>query len=211
VGAWAAAVVALAYLLYPPTHGANLYDFHYQPFGPFFIFTTLICLERGWWKRAALLVLLTLSLREDMSLMLVVVGAYLMVTRQRVFAGFVVASGCATVFVVQKMIIMPMLLDGQSAYVHQYKDLIAPGDSGFGGVLKTVISNPAFTLGSLLKMDKTIFVLHIFAPLVLLPLRRAVGWLFCAPGIFFCLRRWCRSRSSTRRTGRCSSSSRWAG
>ena len=29
--------------------------------------------------------------------------------------------------------LMPMLLGGQSGYVHQYAGLIAPGDGGFGG------------------------------------------------------------------------------
>ncbi|HEY2899156.1 MAG TPA: DUF2079 domain-containing protein, partial [Polyangia bacterium] len=37
---WQACVVALCYLLYPPLHGSNLYDFHYLPLGSFFLWLT---------------------------------------------------------------------------------------------------------------------------------------------------------------------------
>lgn len=184
---WLAALVAIAYLFYPPLHGSNLYDFHYQPFGAFFLFTTLVCFERERWKWGALFAVWTLSLREDMGLMLAVAGAYLVVTRQQPRAGAILAGGSLTVFVVQKLIVMPMLLGGQSAYVHQYAGLIAPGDGGFGGVLKTVFANPGYTLISLLTADKLVYALHVFAPLALLPLRRAVGVWFCLPGFFFTL------------------------
>jgi hypothetical protein len=37
--------VAVCYLLYPPLHGANLYDFHYLTFAPFFLWLTLWALD----------------------------------------------------------------------------------------------------------------------------------------------------------------------
>src|SRR6188768_1178559 len=47
VGRWPASLIALAYVLYPPVHGANLYDFHYPPLGVFFIWMTLYLVDSG--------------------------------------------------------------------------------------------------------------------------------------------------------------------
>jgi uncharacterized membrane protein len=91
------------------------------------------------------------------------------------------------VFGLLKFAIMPRFLGGSEAYVHQYKNLLGPGQQGFGGVLKTVLANPFFTLTSLLERDKLIFVLQLFTPLAFLPLRRSIGWLCCVPGFFFTL------------------------
>jgi uncharacterized membrane protein len=184
---WLAALVAIAYLLYPPVHGGNLYDFHYQPLGPFFVWTALLFLERGRWLPGIVFVILTLSLREDMSLMLAVIGVFLAFSRQQVVGGAVLTVVSGIVFIAQKIIIMPIFLNGIEGYIHQYVGLVAPGDRGFAGVIKTVIMNQAFTLNSLLEQLKVTYSLHIFAPLLLLPLRRPLGWWLCLPGFFFTL------------------------
>lgn len=185
---WLAALVAVAYLFYPPLHGSNLYDFHYQPFGPLFLFITLLCFESGRWRWAAAMAVLTISVREDMSLMLAVLGAFLALSRQRVLAGLILTAACAVVFVVQKLIVMPTGLDGFPAYVNQYQGLVAPGDQvTYGSVLKTVFTNPGFTFLSLMERPKLVYALHVFVPLLFLPLRRPMGWLFCLPGFFFTL------------------------
>lgn len=185
--AWTSALVSIGYLFYPPLHGANLYDFHYQPLGPFFIWTALLFLERGKWLLGILFVLLTWSLREDMSLMLVIMGGFLIFSKQQPLAGVILGVTAAATFVLQKLIVMPKFLNGGEAFIHQYAGLLAPGDRGFGGVIKTTILNPAFTLNSLLEAEKLAYALQIFVPLLLLPLRRAMGFWFCLPGFFFTL------------------------
>lgn len=187
LNAWLAALVAVAYLLYPPVHGGNLYDFHYQPLGPFFVWTALLFLERGRWLWGSVFVLFTLSLREDMSLMLAVIGVFLTLSKQQPVGGMVLALVSGIIFVVQKLIIMPMFLNGIQGYIHQYVGLVGSGDHGFGGVIKTVVMNPSFTLNSLMEQLKLTYTLHIFAPLLLLPLRRPLGWWLCVPGFFFTL------------------------
>jgi uncharacterized membrane protein len=99
----------------------------------------------------------------------------------------VVAAVGASYFVVLKFIIMPMLLEGESSYVQQYADLIPKGEASFGGVLKTALANPGFTIGVLLEKDKLIYVLQLLAPLAFLSLRRPISLLLLAPGFFFTL------------------------
>ncbi|MBI3182743.1 MAG: DUF2079 domain-containing protein [Myxococcales bacterium] len=187
VGPWVACLLALAYLLYPPVHGANLYDFHYQPLAPFFLWTTLCFADRRRWIAAAVFALITLSLREDMGALLLVAGAYLILSGEHPKFGALLAGGGTVAFVLLKFVLMPRFLDGVSAYIHQYRDLLPEGDKGFGGVLKTVFGNPGFTLTTLLEREKVVYLLQLFSPLAFLPLRNRMAFLFCAPGFFFTL------------------------
>jgi uncharacterized membrane protein len=187
LGPWRACLISCLLALYPPFHGAVLYDFHYQPLSTFFL---LMCLQlfearRNWW--AAFVVLLTLSLREDIPALLAVLGAYLVLTGRRPRTGVIVALVSMACFVVQKMIWMPRIWGGASSFIHQWAELLPPGENGFGGVLKTVFANPVFTLNSLLLEDKTAYAFQIFAPLAFVPWRRPIGLLLFVPGLFFTL------------------------
>jgi hypothetical protein len=64
---WIAAVVAWAYLVYPPLHGANLYDFHYLPLGIPCLWWVLYALESRQRVMALVAVLVTMSVREDVA------------------------------------------------------------------------------------------------------------------------------------------------
>jgi uncharacterized membrane protein len=86
-----------------------------------------------------------------------------------------------------KMVIMPLQRGGQEAFIHQYAGLVPDGSKGFGGVMKSVLGNPVFTLGVLLERDKLIYLLEIFLPLAFFPLRRSIGLLCCIPGVLFTL------------------------
>jgi uncharacterized membrane protein len=187
VGPNVACFFACLLALYPPFHGAVLYDFHYQPLSTFFLLMCLYLLEvrRDWW--AALVIVLTLSLREDIAALLAVIGIYLVVTGRRPRAGLILTVVTAACFVVQKMILMPLVHGGSSAFINQYEGLLPAGEHAFGGVLKTVLGNPPFTLSSLLEQQKLAYVLQIFAPLAFLPWRRPLGLLLFAPGFFFTL------------------------
>lgn len=187
LGPWPACVLGCLYLLYAPVHGSNLYDFHYPPLGVFFVWLTLLLIDSGRYRWAALAAALTLSVREDMSIGLVVVGSFLVLTGQRVRAGIVLAAVAAAYFVVLKLIVMPHALHGASSYTYIYKELLPKGQDSFGAILQTVFGNPGYTLSTLLQREKLIYFLQIMAPLAFLPFRRAIGLLFMVPGLLFTL------------------------
>jgi uncharacterized membrane protein len=187
LGAGTALVLSVAYLLYPPVHGSNLYDFHYQPLSTVFLFAILHLLLIRRDALAAIAIVLAFSLREDISALVAVVGLYLVITGIRPRAGLVVMSVGGLYFFVLKFLIMPRFLDGAHGFINQYQALVGPGERGFGGVLKTVFANPFFTLSTLLERDKFLYVLQMFTPLVFLPWRRPIGLLCCLPGFFFTL------------------------
>lgn len=186
LSAWAACVVAIAYLFYPPLHGSNLYDFHYLPLGVFFLWLTLFLVESGRMRWAALATILTLSVREDVAAGLVIIGAYLVLTGRRPRAGLILSIVAGSYFVLMKMVLMPRAL-GDSSFVYMFQGLLPPGERGYGGVLKTVIANPVFTLTNLLETEKLLYVVQLGAPLAFFPWRRPIGWLCTLPGFFFTL------------------------
>jgi uncharacterized membrane protein len=187
LGAWIACLIALLCLFYAPMQGSNLYDFHYLPFAPFFLWTTLALLAARRDRWAAVVVVLTLANREDMSALLVVLGLFMLLTGERPRAGLVIAAVGAVYFVAVKILLMPHFLGGTTAYVHQYKDLVPEGQTGFGGVLETVIGNPGYTTTTVLDPKKMLYLLQVIAPLAFFPWRRPIGLLCTLPGFFFTL------------------------
>jgi uncharacterized membrane protein len=185
---WLACLVSVAYLLYPAVHGANLYEFHYLPLSPFFMWLSLYALEARRDKLATIAVLLVLSLREDVALTLAVWGAYLLVTGRRPRAGLVVAAVGVAYFLVMKVGIMPRFSgDKADSYALMYSKLVPPGQSGFGAAMQTAVGNPAYTMDSILEEGKLVYLLQILVPLGFIPLRRPVTLLLAIPGILFAL------------------------
>ena len=189
IGPRKAALLACLLLLYAPMHGANLYDFHYQPFGVFFILLMACCFEaRLSWKFLLPITLVTLSIREDMGAMVGALGGYMLFAGKRPREALALAGVGSAYFVTMKLFVMPeFFLNGKSSFAFMYKLLLPEEDKGFGGVIKTAVGNPVFTLDTMLLKEKLSYVLQIFVPLALLPLRRSVTLVLFLPALVFTL------------------------
>ena len=186
VSAWMAFLIAAAYLLYPPAHGANLYEFHYIPLGAFFLWSALFLWESRRDRLAIVATIVALSVREDIGgAGVAIVGAYLLLTGKRPRAGLIVAAAGALHFTLLKLVFMPLVAGGGESFVTLYKDLFPAGQESFTGVLKTVFGNPFYTLGTLLERDKLFYILQFLVPLAFVPLRRPIILLLVIPGFFF--------------------------
>jgi uncharacterized membrane protein len=186
---WVAALVACLYLAYPPLHGANLYEFHYLPLGVFFLWLVLYAIETRRRALAVVAAILTLSMREDVSAMLAVLGLILLLTGKAVRAGAALAVAGAGYFLLMKLAVMPHFESGgDESFLNQYSGMIPHGEKGgFGSVLSTVAGNPAYVANLVLDKDKVGYLLALFTPLLLLPLRRPIAALLVVPGFFFTL------------------------
>jgi uncharacterized membrane protein len=182
-----AVLVSLCYLLYPGLHGANLYDFHYLPLGPFFLWFTLYFTEKKRWVWVVLFAIISLSVREDVAVALGFVGGLWLLSGRRPIASLALLILGAGYFVVMKGVVMHRVNGGGDAFVHQYKLLIPEGDNGFSGVIKTILSNPLFTLETMLERQKLVYFLQIMLPLAFFPMRRLIGLWACVPGLLFAL------------------------
>jgi uncharacterized membrane protein len=176
---WTAAILSLGYLLYAPLHGPTLYDFHWLPLALFFHFSLYWgIVKRRWWFVAVMLVALYAT-REDIAVGLSALGVFLLLSGARPRFGALLVVVSASWFVVDKFVIMAWA--GRWWFSAMYKDLMAGSgaEKGYGSVIKTLLVNPTYTLSTLLKADKAAYLLHLLAPLAMLPARR-IGILLLA-------------------------------
>jgi uncharacterized membrane protein len=178
-----AVVIVFAYLLYPPTHGMQFYDFHFQPIAATCVlFVIDLVDDRRYWL-CALAFIIAAGCREDVSVGLAMLGTFLALSGHRLKAGLVMAVAGAAYFVLIRFIIMPSF--GGWGFQDIYKDLMPAGAHNFGGIIATLVSNPMFTFVSIATSEKVRYMLQILLPLALLPVRR--GYLVTAivPGSIF--------------------------
>jgi uncharacterized membrane protein len=182
---WPSVVLVFAYVLFAPLHGAHFYDFHWLPLGVFFYFWLFygIASRKTW--LCVLMIVLLFALREDIAVGLAFLGVFLFVTGLRVRFGITLALTAAVWFVVDKFVIMPWA--GPWWFDSMYNELFADGKTGYGNVVKTLLSNPFYALSTFIRGSKLSYALHMLAPLVLLPIRRLPFLLLLVPGSVFTL------------------------
>jgi uncharacterized membrane protein len=179
----AAVVLALAYLLYAPMHEANFYDIHFQPFAVAFTLWALDMLDGRRPVLFVLFFLLALGCREDVPIGFAVLGVYLLLVGKHTRAAIAMTLFAMAYFVVIKFAVMPRF--GNWWFSDLYRDLYPSGENSYGGVVKTLLSNPVFVWKTLITTDKIVLFLLVVGPLVFLPLRRRFLWLSLLPAVPF--------------------------
>lgn len=180
-----ACVLALAYLAYAPLHGANSYDFHFQPIAAVCVLWAIDLFDTRRWIAFALMFVLALLCREDISLMLFAFGAFMIASGEQPRAGALVAAIALAYFGLVKFVVMPHF--GSWWFADMYKDLYPPDHQGYGGIIETLVGNPIYALRTLFIADKLRYVLLLFIPLAFLPLRFSRLWWLAFPGAFLTL------------------------
>lgn len=178
-----AAVIALAYLCFPPLHGPNFYDFHWLTLAPFFQFWLFWAIATRRKVLTVVMILMLFSLREDLAVDLAGLGLFLLLTGIRPRLGLCLTVASVTWFAIDRFVIMP--LAGSWYFQNLYSGLFADGVSSFGSVIKTILTNPLFFITTLMTQAKLEYVLHMLVPLAFLPLRRFSLVLLLLPAIFF--------------------------
>jgi uncharacterized membrane protein len=176
-----ALLLAAAYLLFAPIHSGNFYDFHFQPLASTLLLWCFYFVERKKNVAFAVVFVVALGCREDVSLSFVAAGVLMLASGYRPLMGFVVALVSGVYFVAVRFAVMPHF--GVWWFQDMYKGLTPSGDSTLFGVVKTIVSNPLYTFGTMLTREKVLHVLQIFLPLAFLPLRRPGLWFGFVPAI----------------------------
>ncbi|MBL8956056.1 MAG: DUF2079 domain-containing protein [Myxococcaceae bacterium] len=172
----------LAWILYPALHNSQLYDVHMQPFGMSWVMWAIAMAELRRFKTYWLFFVFAILCREDVSIGLATLGAFMWLSGWRPKTGFVSAVIATAYFLVLRFVLM-----GNQMFAEAFKLLYPPGEAGFVPVVKTIISNPGYTLRTIILWEKIRYVCQVFAPLVFLPLRRPLHWLLFVPGFLLTL------------------------
>jgi uncharacterized membrane protein len=158
------------FLSLPAVHGSLFYDFHFLPLSAFFLLWAAYFFARRAAAPFWVAILFAMSCREDVALGLCLVGVGLILTGRSRGTALPLAVLAAVWFGVVKFVWMRRF--GAEAFTEYYDALIPSGGAGFGAVLRTVLSNPLYTLQKTATDDKLLLGLHLFAPLAFLPLRQ---------------------------------------
>jgi uncharacterized membrane protein len=186
---WAALPFVYAYLVHGPLHGPIFYDFHFITTAPFWVGWVIYFFEaeRKWMLVVSFF--LALLVREEVSASLSMVALFYLLSGKRVRWALFGGLLAALYFFAVKFVIMPLHVRGadKETFSWIFFGLIAPGEQGLTGVVKTIVSNPVFTIVSLFETDKLVYFLKTFGPLMLLSLRHRLTWLFFLPAWAFTL------------------------
>ncbi len=185
ISEWAAVGVALAFLCYYPMHSANFYEVKYVPIATFFIIATAWAVDARRWVLFGLSFFAAALMREDVPIGLAVMGAFLLLSGHRPLPGLIMAVVSSVWFVVLRFAVMNSVAEWW--FPNMYKDLWAPGEKGFGSVIKTLVTNPVFVLKHVLIEQKVYYLMHLLVPVAFLPARRWYLWAAFIPGFILTL------------------------
>jgi uncharacterized membrane protein len=184
---------ATTWALHPAVHGANMYEFHSLTLAatPMMFALYFLLIEKKWayWIAFAACLLV----REDLPLMMCMVGAWAILRPNGKLRGTGVLTIALSLvyFVVVKKFFMTssgVIMSGPEAYsyAYYYEEMI-PGGKGIGGLLLSLFTNPAFVVAQAFEEVKVEFLVTLFLPLLFLPFAGRGGRILLVYGLMFCL------------------------
>lgn len=183
--------LALTYLflIHEGTQSPVFYDFHDLTLAPFFVGWTLYFFEKGKTWSLAVAWLCAVLLREDQGTVLG--GAFLvyLLSNRRPLPALIFGVFGVVWLALMRFWIMPLHApDGRfQQHIGIFQAMVSPGDHGFGGVLKTIATNPIFTLNNFLEQRKLEYVLAMAVPFLFIPFRRPLLLFLFVPASLFTL------------------------
>jgi uncharacterized membrane protein len=178
-----AVVLTATYYLYPPLHGAQFFDIHFQLVAAALLLAAIDCFDLHRMRLFVVFFILAIGCREDISVGTAVFGLFLILTGHRPRAGLVILLVSMAYFVALRFFVMPAI--GPWGFAEHYRLLFPEGQRSFAGILKTIVSNPVFTFTTLLTAEKLRYALQLLVPLAFLPLRRLHLAMSILPGAYF--------------------------
>ncbi len=176
--------LAAGYLLYPALHGVNLRDFHQIALVCAPLLAALYFLESGRTRAFLIALGLALLVKEEVSLTVAALGAYVFLAKRRRGLGAGLALTGLAYFAVVTGWVMPAL-GGKPQIDTRFGGIIAPGAQGAIGVAWTLLTNPVYTAVTILgNPQKLGFLFQIFAPVLFLPLLASPqAWIPALPAL----------------------------
>lgn len=170
---WLALVPAIAYLAHPAVGHTNLENFHPDSFlGVFVGFAIWAALDRKW-KTYLVFLLLALTVKEDASLVLIPLGLWVAVRRDRRI-GLATIVGCLGFMAFAMFVVMRGLVGVPTRNTWRFP-FSGPGDSSVGAALRvvgTTFTDPKAVFDHLTSDDRPWYLVQMTAPFAWLFLRR---------------------------------------
>ena len=181
----ATAFVGLLYMAYPAVTAGCTYDFHENCLLLPLLMWTILFMEKEKYLLMAIMALLTLMVKEDVFIYLIILAVFIIVSKGRARVGTALFAGSLVYFAVAYTILSEYglgIMDDS-----RYGNLIFE-DSGLLGVVRTVFVNPSYAFTQLLTTEglgegKIKYLFELFAPLAFIPFvtRKMSRYILLAP------------------------------
>ena len=158
-------VFVIAYLLFPALQSANQFDFHAVALAPTFFLFAFYCLETERWGWFALFSVLTMSCKEDMPLLVVMLGLYALVVRRKWVIGSITIAAAALWFALAVGVVMPAFDPGGVAPLATRYDYL--GDSPLE-IVRTILTQPGIVFDRLVSPESLAYLRDLLTPVAFL-------------------------------------------
>jgi uncharacterized membrane protein len=158
---WAGPLFAVVYLLYPALEAGPVFEFHAVTLASAFLAMALYAVEVERYRAFVLWSVLAAACKEEMSLLVAMLGIYLALRHRRYTTGAVTVLLAVGWFLLCVQVILPFFnLEGKSAHVGRYGYL---GD-GLPEMAVNVVRNPGLLLGTLSEPSRLAYLWRIPFP-----------------------------------------------
>ena len=178
-------LLALLYAFYPALSRGTFYDLHENCFLPLFLLLTFLFYEKRRYLPMYLCAVLTLSVKEDAAVYILLFALFLLLSERNWRHGLVLSAVAIGYFILCGYLLEAQ---GQGMMTGRYDNMIYESEDGLLGAIKTALVNPGYLLTQTLAtrdwdLEKISYLLQMLLPLGALPLlaKRASRWLLVAP------------------------------
>lgn len=162
-----------------------LANFHDLGQIPLFIFALLLAMEYRRWGLLALLCLVILAVREDSSIPLFGIGAYLIASRRHPWIGAGICTVSVSYFVLVTNVFMPIFSDDISKrfMIEEFGQYIDNEEASTLEVIGAMLTQPGLLLRELVTpLDGTLeYLVGHWLPLAFVPALSPTAWLMSGP------------------------------
>lgn len=192
---WSALAFPCAYLMSPALQATNLFEFHAVAFAPAFLLAAFYFMDRvtwpaetgapprkgltGSWVLYGVFVLLALSCKEDISLIVILLGAYLALIRKHWLAGILTSIAGGIWFCTAVYAIIPHFRPSGSPFLAFYVGL---GDNP-ATIAWNLLTQPQLFLTYVLSPENLRALGALLIPYAGLPLLGFPFWLLAGPSL----------------------------
>lgn len=160
-----ALVFAIGYLLYPPMQRALMYDFHAVTLATSFLLFAYWYMDTGRWGRFVLFAVLAALCKEQIWLVVAMMGVYIALWKKKPVLGGITAFVSVAMFYILFWKIIPAYASANQHFALKYL-------SDFGGdmdsILVSIIRDPSLFWKTILAPDRAWFLFQRFVPVAFL-------------------------------------------
>jgi len=199
--AYTALAFPVAYLLLPALQATNLFEFHAVALAPLFLLTTFYCLERAepspipsvgadeippaeprprWaWLGYAVCLFLALCCKEDISLIAVLLGLYIVIVKRKWLPGVLTTVAGVLWFTTAVYVIIPHFRPAGSPFLEFYDGL---GDNPIA-IGWNLLSSPDLLVSRAFTPENALLLRSFLLPLLGMPILGFPFWLLAGPSL----------------------------